>query len=301
MPAVVSRTLAAAHVCVFGRSLRPSINSSALAWDFSLKELATGSPVVRHEDQNRIVSHFFGFKEVQKPPEVPVKIGNHPFEAGQTVAHAQVKKRLLPLLIDKVRAVWCVRRQVDKEWFAATRIRRDGRHEIHRLVEPDVGAISVELLPPVTVEIGVVEIIVCPEIRDLRQASAAMPDRPLKPLVHRTSRRVVAEVPLAKYTRGIPVDREEVAQRLFAIVQRRPSGRCSIRTGPSRITSRHQCCPSRRAERCNMKISKAYRLGMQSIDVWRLLRRIAMTRHITVTLIVGHDQHDVGTLPGRFD
>ena len=58
--------------------------------------------------------------------------------------------------------------QINEERFAAARIRSDGRHEAHRFVEPDIGAIPVKLLPPITVEVRVVEIVVRPEVGDLR-------------------------------------------------------------------------------------------------------------------------------------
>ena len=176
MPAVVSRAFAASHVAVLGGIFRPAVDASALSRVSVCRKFASSGPVIRHENQDGVVGHAFRFEEFKQSSQVPVEVGHHSFETGQTVAHAHVEEWLLPLLSDQVRAMRGVRRQVNEERFAAPGIGSHRRHERHGLVKPDVGAVAVELLPAVAVEVRVVEIVVRPEVGNLSQTSAAMPD-----------------------------------------------------------------------------------------------------------------------------
>jgi hypothetical protein len=47
-----------------------------------------------------------------------------------------------------------------------------------------------------------------------------------------------------------------------------------------------------------MEIGEADAFGMKAVDVGRLEDRIAMTRKVAVTLVVGQDENDVGLLAG---
>ena len=109
-------------------------------------------------------------------------------------------------------------------------------------------------------------------------------------------RRVITEVPFANHSRAIAILRKHTGNRSLIGMQHRSSGARSVSAGSSRMTPRHESCTTRRAERANVEIRKSNRLRIELINVRCFHDRIPVTSEVTIPLIIGHDENDVGSL-----
>ena len=193
-------------------------------------------PVVREEDQQRIV----GEAEFVEPPpqatDVVVDVGDHPVECRQFGVPAHLRGvRLAPLVGDAVRAVRGVRRQLDEERTVAM-----GLDEPRRLAEEHVRAITRELLRPAVAGIGVVEVVVAPVIGDLPDSPAAVDERLLEPAIPRPEGEVVAQVPLAENRRRVTVLREHLGHHPLVRSRHVSSHDGMPHARPGRIAAGHR-------------------------------------------------------------
>ena len=114
----------------------------------------------------------------------------------------------------------------------------------------------------------------------------------LKPLSARVVGVVLAVVPFAEQTGAIAGISQSFRDRDFFAAHQFVTGRNAPSSGSQRIATGQQTGPSRRAQRADKEAIKPNGLGCQTIQHRRLQHRIAMSREIAVTLIVGdHEQH----------
>lgn len=168
--------------------------------------------------------------------------------------------------------------------------------ETHALTEPDVGAVAFKLLKLAVSLVDVVKIVVAPVVGGLADAAATMPDDVLEAPVLRAMRRVVAQMPLADHAGDVASVGQEVCQSLFVPMHQGATG-----TGPegsrvAHVVSGHERSPGGRAEGADMEIGEAHRFGVKAVEVGGLEDGVAVTGEITVALVVGHDEDDIGTL-----
>jgi len=64
------------------------------------------------------------------------------------------------------------------------------------------------------------------------------------------------------------------------------------------IRTTHQGAPGRRALVSRVKVGKSHATGSYRVDIWGPDSRVPMAPQITVSLIIGHDEHEIRQLPG---
>ena len=168
-----------------------------------------------------------------------------------------------------------------------------GFDEPHRAVEPDVGAVARVLLGLAVVPVGVVEVVVAPEVRRLADAAAAVDQDLLESAILRPEGVVVAEVPFAEDARAVAPRREDIRHRHLVAAEQRPAQDRVPDARAVAVAPGHQRGPRRRAGRAHVEIRQADALAMQRVDVRRAEDRIAVAAQVAVALVVGDHQNDV--------
>ena len=250
-------------------------------------DIAGGRPVVRHEDQDRVLLQTPLFQLRHHRSHVFIDVGDHPVE--RRVRHARVPSVHLPVLVaDKKWAVGRIRTQVGEERLIPRLLRF---YEFQRLAEPDIGAVAVELLLLAVDPVGVVEVVVSPDIWELAHATATVPHDVLESDILRPRREVISEVPLAKHPRRITRVREYLAHRRLVAAQDRTSHDRVPHAGGIGIAASHQRGSRRRTGRAHVEICQPCRLGVQLVQARRPDQLVAVAAEIAVSLIV-RDHHD---------
>ena len=172
-------------------------------------------------------------------------------------------------------------------------------HEADRLLKPNVGAVAVKLLELPVSFIGVVKVVVPPVVGRLPDSAASMPDDILKSAILWAMGRVVTEMPFPDHAGPIAIPGKDVGDGFLIGVQHGPPRTGPIRSGATGMAPRHERGTSRSAEGADVKIGEANRLGEELIDVRSFHHRIAMAGEITVSLIIRHDEDDIGFLSSR--
>ena len=132
-------------------------------------------------------------------------------------------------------------------------------------------------------------------IGSLTHTTATMPDHVLKATILRAVRDIVPQMPLAHHAGRIPVFGKQVPQSLLGYVHHGPTCAGSVGAGDSRIISGHQSGSRRRAKGADVKIGETDGFVVQTIEVWCFQDWVAVATQISVALIIGHHQDDVGS------
>ena len=98
-------------------------------------------------------------------------------------------------------------------------------------------------------EVGVVEVVVPPEVRGLADTATLVRHHSLEPSVLRPVRVVVTQVPLPEHPGPVPVGGEDIGKRDLVLAKDGPSPAGCPRTVSDRPVSRHQRAARRRAQR----------------------------------------------------
>ena len=250
--------------------------------------------VVGHEDQDRIVAKAGLLQVAFEPAEIVVDVGDLTVERrvdslALVLADLGIRGRIG--FDDHVRAVRRVGRQIGEERLAHSVLLAD---PVHGLVEEDVGAEALVLLVrAVAVEHGV-EVRVAPVVGQRGDAPRAVVQRFPEAAVLRAMGVAVAQVPLAEVPGGVAGAPEEIGhRRQFPAHHRTPltDGGAAV---AHRVDARQQLAACRRAHRRHVEVREAHALGVQPVHVRRLQHGIAVSGKITVALVIGHDEDDVG-------
>ena len=228
--------------------------------DAAFEARAASRAVVRKEDEDRVVGDSESLQPGEELAEVLVEVGNHPFERRVLRLVASPLVRVAVAGRHQKRAVRRVGGDIGEERLAGL-----GLDEAGGFAKPHIRAVALERRPAVVHEVGVVEVVVAVVVRDLRHAPAAVPDGMLEALVHRPRGIVVAEVPLPEQSGPVAIGGEDLRHRHLAPMDGGASVRRAVRAGSGGISTGHQRRPGRRAERADVKVGEADRLGMQPI------------------------------------
>ncbi len=186
--------------------------------------------------------------------------------------------------------VRAVERQVGEEGAVVVR-----RQEIDRGGREDVAAVPRHLpLPAILLEDRIEVSAAARRVRRLVDAPALDHQRLLEALVDRPQGRVVAKVPLAEDPRAIAGRAEYLRQRHLVGGHQRASGVGIDDPRPVVIPARHQAGPRRRADRRDAEGLQLHALAGEPVEVRRLDPGIAVESEIAISLVVGHDEQDIG-------
>ena len=173
--------------------------------------------------------------------------------------------------------------------------------ETDRLVEPHVRTVSRVLHGRAVVEIGVVEVVVSPEIGGLSHAAALVGHHVPESAVLGPVGVVVAEVPFAEHGGAVSGRAEDVRHGRLRFTQDGPppAGRPgAVAHGPA---ARHQGAARRRAQGRHVEVDKADRVIVKGVDTRCFQPRVPGAFQVAVALVVRDDQDDIGSLGGHLD
>ena len=245
--------------------------------------------VVRAIDEDGIFRQAVLLQHGAHFPHTLVKVSQGCEQVGMRFAF----KPLHVFLRRKMGTVGDVGRDIAEERFARCLRLFD---EPGRFVEPNVRAEALVLgLLPV-MKIPVVEAIVPPHVTDRCYRAVAMDDGFLEPPVNGAMWIEIAQMPFAEDAGAIPIGGKHVGYGgRFAGYQ---TARNSVGAEPHMPTmsSCQQSRPGGSAHRGDVKIGQPDTFGMQLVQVRCLEPGVPMTAQIPVTLVIRHDQNDVGLL-----
>ena len=188
-----------------------------------------------------------------------------------------------------------VRSEVSKKWFVTILI-----DKFQCRIKKHIGAVAFLRLRLSVSKIGVVVIVVTPQVGSLCNATTAVNQRLLKATMPRHERIVVSKVPLAEDPGCVTVVLKHFRHGQFIFskdgtaIDRVPDA------GPTAVATGHQRRAGFGTRRIDMKIRHSYALRGQFIQVRRLQHGVAIDADIAVAHVIGHDQNDVGFPPGIF-
>ncbi len=191
------------------------------------------------------------------------------------------------------RTVWRVGRDVGEKGIAGL---RRASHEVDRLVEEDVRAVPLERLPPAIADVGVVEVVVAPEVGHGADVGGGEPHGFVESAILGPEGVVVAEVPLAEHPRPVAGFGEDVGHRGNLGPQERPTAADVDRAVASGVHAGQQLPAGRRAHRRHVEVVQAHAFAAQAVDMRRLEHGVSVGGQFAVSLIVRHHENDVGRL-----
>jgi len=183
-------------------------------------------------------------------------------------------------------------RQVDEEG----RILALALNVPHRLIEKYVGRESLVAHPLPVPQHGVVELGVAPVVVDRAGAAAVDRQRFLETAVFGRVPAPISDMPLPEQGRSIPGRFEPVGHRRHVGAQDVLAAGGHGDPRPQRVQPRHQRRARRAAERMHVEVHQPDAFVGQPVDVRRLHHGIPRAAQITVSLVIRHDEDDVGTL-----
>ena len=173
--------------------------------------------------------------------------------------------------------------------------------ETDRLVEPHVRTVSRVLHGRAVVEIGVVEVVVSPEIGRLSHAAALVSHHVLESAVLGPVGVVVAQVPFAEHGGAVAGRAENVRHGRLRLAQDgpAPAGRPSaVAHGPP---AGHQGAARRRAQGRHVEVGQEDRVIVKGVDTGCLQPRMSGASQVAVALVVRDDQDDIGSFVAHPD
>ena len=254
--------------------------------------VARAGAVVAGEYKDRVLGQSLVLEECPQTAHVVVNVGDHSKEVPNVgakplhVASGELRRRMH----GPVRGV---RRNEGQKRLVRCPLRLD---EATSVVKPNIRAIALDRLRHGVVEVGSVEVGVVPVVGSLAHASAAVAHYLAEAAVFRPEGVVVSQVPLAEHAGGVAGILEDLAHRDLTFRQEGASAARVPDPGTVGPATCDQCGAGWRAGWGHMKVDQADGLVVEPVEVRRPQHRVAVAAQITVTLIVGNDQHDVGAL-----
>ena len=263
-----------------------------------------GAAVVRHEDQDGVLSQALFVEEVDEVAHVRVDVPDHPQIAGQPRLQCRAhvvelgsgqggRQRGFVLLLGDQRAVGRVRGDVGQEGRSGL---CGALHVVDRFVEEDVRAVPLERLSPAVPDVGVVEVVVAPEVGHRADVGGGEPHGLVESAVLRPEGVVVAEVPLAEHAGAVARLGEDVGHRRDLGPQERPTAADVDRAVAGRVHSGQQLAAGRRTHRRDVKVVQANALAAQPVEMRRFEHGVPVSGEFAVALVVRHHDDDVGGL-----
>ena len=236
-------------------------------------ERAVGAAVVRHEDHDRVLSQPLVLEEVEKPAHVRVDVPDHPqvpaqpglqrrTRVGELGPGQRGRESGFVLLLGDQRAVRRVRGDVGQEGRSGL---RGALHVVDRFVEEDVRAVPLERLPPAVADVGVVEVVVAPEVGNRADVGRGEPHRLVESAVLGPEGVVVAEVPLAEHAGAVTRLGEDVGHRRDLRPQERPAAADVDRAVAGGVHAGQQLSTGRRAHGRDVEVVQAHALAAQAV------------------------------------
>ena len=182
-------------------------------------------------------------------------------------------------------------RQIAEEALARLRF---PAHPPHGLAEEHVGRVAGESAPPAVVPVGVVEVIVVPEIRRGADVRRRIPERLVKAPVLRAIGIIVAQMPFAEDAGRVAGGGEQVGHRRQVAAEQRASAGDVHRAVAQAIHARHELAARGRTHRRDMEVREPDALGVQPVEMRRLQHRIPVNGQLAVALVIGDEDEDVG-------
>ena len=144
------------------------------------------------------------------------------------------------------------------------------------------------------VEVGVVKVIVAPEIGCLSDPAAAVCDYGLKAAVKRSVRVVVAQMPLAEHAGAIAGVGKDIGHGHFGPAQDRSAPAGCPGAVADRATAGHEGAARRGAQGRDVEVAKAGGDRMEGVDRGGGDPRDAGASQVAVPLVVGDYDDNVG-------
>ena len=266
-----------------------------------------GAAVVGHEDHDRVLPEPFLLEELGELAHVCVDVADHPqvpaqpglqrrAHVGELGPGQRGRQRSFVLLLGDQRTVRRVRSDVGQEGRSG---RHGTLHELDCFVEEDVGAVPLERLPFAIANVGVVEVVVAPEVGYRADVGGGEPHRFVEAAVLRPEGVVVAEVPLAEHPGSVAGLREDVGHRRDLGPQQGATAADVDRAIPRGVHAGQQLSAGWRAHRRHVKVVQAHALASQAVEMRCLEHRVAVGGQFAVSLIVRHHEDDVRRLGER--
>ena len=182
-------------------------------------QVASGrGTVIGHEDKDGVFLKPQDSEMVPEPCHVVVNIGDHPPEIRAVAFHTFPSVNLTVGIGDTEGPVWRIRREVAEKRTVLIAFSLS-LNERHRLLKPDIRAVTIKGLFRTVSEIGVIEIVVAPVIRGLTDAATAVVEGFVETSVVWTEGVVIAEMPFPEHTRLIAVASEDIRHRDLVTAQ----------------------------------------------------------------------------------
>ena len=167
-----------------------------------------------------------------------------------------------------------------------------------RRVEIDVGAVprGLHLLAVVEQDGVRVPILVLARFGRLSQSAPAMHERLLEPLIDRTHRIAVAQMPLAEHAGGVACPGQQLGERGLIRVHHRATDVGVDTARAVVVATGHQAGPRGRTHGTDVEGRHGRTALGHRVDIGRLDGLVPGGPEIADALIVGHDQDDIRPL-----
>ena len=278
MPAVVIGRLRPSHAGVVpgGDELLP------------VPKATTGGTVVGHEDQDRLLLDTQLGQLAAQAAEVFVDVGDHAVERRlRDIGVAFVG--ILVCVGNQVRAVGGVGGDEGEERLVAA-----GLDEVDGLVEPDIGAVAGMADGVTVVEVGVVEIVVAPEIGGLSNAAAAVGDYGLEAAVEGAVGIVVSQMPFAEHAGAVTGGGEDIGHGHLGSTQNRPPPAGCPGAVAHGSPAGHEGASRGSAQGRDVEVAKVGGDRVEGVDLRGADPGVAGAPQVAVALVVGDYENYVG-------
>ena len=169
-------------------------------------------------------------------------------------------------------------------------------HPRHRFSKENIRRVTVVGLAVAVMDVGVVEIVILPMIRNGTDMRRRKPEAFVKSAILRAVGIGITQMPFAEQTRAPARVREHVAHgRKLAAKQSATAA--DIRSSITQsIHARHELTARWRAHRSDVEIGQPDAFGTEPVEIRCLQNWIAVRRKLAIPLIVRDDDQDVRSL-----
>ena len=250
---------------------------------------ALGRSVVVEEDQQGVVAQVLRGHPLVETRQIVIDVLDQAEEARNLEVFDRIPVWSEVPREGMKRVVRRIQRDVCEERLAGIGLLA---HPVHGAVEPLIGAEAIRVAGLLLIEVArVVQVVVVLDLGG--EAPALVPHSALEPAVQGTVRECVTEMPLAEETCRVPVLGEDLGHGSNVPSHEVAAGGHHPRLVAQRVEAGHQFAPRRRAYGSDVKVREADALVVEPIHVGCLEDRIAVSRHVTVPLVVRQDDDDV--------